>query len=293
MEIFGHRHIVNLKAEGKRVDKHTHGIGNFQVGAAAADSAQIDLAVVSVARYHITRGSEEQMGRRDFLLAAEGCGLFVVGGADGLADESLVVGVGQVGRNLAGTLTSLQLLGKELLGSLEGLALLSLLLVAYEVEIGVGLFLNGLPFESSAYLTNQQVGRTAVEHQMMNVHQQVDGVVGLHDFKAVERSLLQIERSYELVLVFIQFFLLHHAEGYLHGNAALGGLHDGVALGGEVNAELGMLAYHLLYALGQSVGIGTGGVGEQIGDVVDGRSGILQTLEVNTRLGIRQRHGFK
>ena len=55
------------------------------------------------------------MGWRDFLLAAECRRLVKVGRADGLTDISLRSSHGQVGGNLASTLTRLQLLGKELL----------------------------------------------------------------------------------------------------------------------------------------------------------------------------------
>ena len=105
---------------------------------------------------------------------------------------------------------------------------------------------------------------------MVDIHQQVDIIVGLYDFKTIERSLLQVKWSNELVFVCIQLFLLHHAERNLHGNAVLGGLCDGVALGGKVNAEFGMLTNYLFNTFSQLVGIGIGGVGEQVGDVVDG-----------------------
>ena len=144
------------------------------------------------------------------------------------------------------------------------------MLVGDEVEIGVRLIVGCLPFEGSIQLTDEQVGRAAVEHQMVDIHQQVDIIVGLHNLKTIERSLLQVKWSNKLVLVCIQLFLLHHAERNLHGNAVLGGLHDGVALGGEVNAEFGMLTNYLFNTFSQFFGIGVGGVGEQVGDVVDG-----------------------
>ena len=55
------------------------------------------------------------MCRSDFLLAAEVGGTFQVGRADSLANEALLCVLGQVGRNLAGTLAGLQPFGKELL----------------------------------------------------------------------------------------------------------------------------------------------------------------------------------
>ena len=46
------------------------------------------------------------MGRRDFLLAAESSCALVVGLANLFANPSLLVGLRQIGRNLAGTLAS-------------------------------------------------------------------------------------------------------------------------------------------------------------------------------------------
>ena len=116
MQVVGHRHVVDLQAEGKGVDKHTHRIRNLQVRAPAADGREIDLTVVGITRDDVTRGSEEKMGRRDILLTAEGSSTIHFGRTDGLADKALLVALGQVGRNLTAALTSLQFLCKELLG---------------------------------------------------------------------------------------------------------------------------------------------------------------------------------
>ena len=60
-----------------------------------------------------------------------------------------------------------------------------------------------------------------------------------------------------------------------------------------MHAELRMLVYHLLDAVGQLLCISSRGVSEQVRDIVDRRRRILQTLEINTRLSIRQGHTLK
>ena len=146
-QVFAHRHIVNLQSEGEGVDEHTHRVGNLQIRTSAADGAEIHLAVIGVTRDDIARGCEEEVSWCDLLLTAESGSLVVIRRADSLADKALLVCLGQIGRNLTRTFAGLQLLGEELLGGLEGITLLSLLLVADEIEIGIVFFLDSRSFE--------------------------------------------------------------------------------------------------------------------------------------------------
>ena len=214
-QVFAHRHIADVQTEGEGVDEHTHRIGNPQIRASAADGAEIHFAVVGVTRDDIARGSEEEVSRCNFLLTAEGGSLDIIGRADSLADKALLVSLGQVGRNLARAFTSLQFLGEELLGGLEGVSLLSLLLVADEIEIGIVLFLDGGTVERATYLTNQQIGRTTVEHEVMNIQKQMGSSFRLYDLETVERCFIQVERAHELILIGRQRLIAHLRDGYL------------------------------------------------------------------------------
>ena len=127
----------------------------------------------------------------------------------------MLVGLGQVGRNLTCSFAGLEFLSEELLGRLEGLAVFSFLLVADEVEVSIVLFLDSCSFECGAYLTNQQIGRTTVEHEVMNIHEQVGSTFGLHNLKAIEWCLLQVERTHELILVGRQRLITHLRDGHL------------------------------------------------------------------------------
>ena len=288
---FADRHIIDRHAECQRVDKHTHGVGNLEVAASAADGAEIDVAVVGVARHHVGGGTEEQVCRRDALVAAEGCQSLVVGQTDLLADMTLVVGLRQVGRNLAGTFTGLQTFGKELLCLVECFAVGGLLLVVGKVEVGICLTFDLTAFEGIVELTNEEVGRTAIEDEVMHVHQQVDNVARLHHFKAVERCLLEVEGLDKLVLVGCQLLGLHLDDGHFGDDGFVDNLHDGIALGGETHAQLGMQTYDTLDTLHQFSGIGTGRIGEQVGDVVDGGGRVLEALEIDACLGVGKRSG--
>ena len=176
------------------------------------------------------------MCRSYLLSAAEGCRFLEIGRTYCLTDKALFIRLGQVGRDLTTTLTGLQLLGKELLGSLKLVTLLSLLLVVDEVEIGVTFFLDGRTVEHIANLTNQQVGRTSVEQQVMNIHQQVYPARRLYHLEPIKRRLLQVKRLYELILVRRQCLIAHLNNRHLHGYAVCQSLHDGIALSGKMDA---------------------------------------------------------
>ena len=287
----GHRDIIDVQPEGERVDEHTHRVGYLQIGTPTAHGAEIHLAVVGIARDDIGRSGQEEVSRCDVLLSAETGHPVVIDSFDGLADVSLLVGFGQVGGYLAGSLAGLQFLSKELLCRLESLGLFGLLLVGHEVEVGVGFLLDGGAFEHLTELPDEEVGRTAVEDEMVDVHEQRDALLRLDHLEAVERRFLQVEGSDELILVLLQTLSAHLAHRNLYGCAVFGGLHDGVTLSREMHAKLRMGFHHLPNGISQTVGIRRSGEAEHVGDVVDGRRGILQTLEVDTRLGVGERNG--
>ena len=141
------------------------------------------------------------MCRRNIILTAV-CGCFIeVCRTDCLADKSLNIALWQVGRNLARAFAVLQLLGKEPLGSLETIAIHSFLLVCHKVKVGIALTLDVFPVEHTTYLTDKQVGRTAVEHQVMNIHQKMNAAFCLHYLKAIKRCFLKIKRTDKLILI--------------------------------------------------------------------------------------------
>ena len=287
-ELFN-RHIINVHAQGERIDKHTHRVGNLEVAAAAADGTQINVTVIGIARDDISRSTQEQVGWCNLLTTAEGCGTFQIYRTYSLANETLLIGFGQVGRNLAGTLTGLQFLGKELLGCLEGLAFLGSLLIGNKVQVVIGLFLNRIALKESIDLTNEQVGRASVKYQVMDIQQQVDTSRGLDHLGAVQGRFLQVERTNKLILVFRQFFFSHFGDIHLNGNAILGRLDNAVALGSKVDIQLGMRLNDKLHSISKTISVNTFGIGKQIRNVIDGRSRILQAVKINTRLCIGQR----
>ena len=285
-------HVADVQAQCQCVDKHTHRIGNLQVRTATAHRTEIDVAVVHVTRDDVRRSSKEQVCRGNLLTAAEGRqgrGTITAYRTDGLAYVALFGSLRQVGRYLTRTLAGLQFLGKELLGGTEVLALFSLLLVCHEVQVGIALLLNAIAVEQGTKLTDEQVGRTAVEQQVVDIHEQVYPTLGLHHLETIEGRLLQVERLHKVVLIGLQCLVGHLRDGHLHRYAVLQGLDNVVALCSEVDTQLRMLFYGLFDGSSQPLHLRTIGECQQIRNIVDGRGRILQTLEIDTRLGIGQR----
>ena len=281
--------VLNVQTKGKRVDEHTHRIGNLEVAAAAADRAEIDLAIVRVAGDDVSRRGKEEMRRRDVMLSAESCHLVEVGKTNSLADEALlVVTMTQVGRYLAGSFAGLQLLCKETLCLAELLGVFRCLLVGHEVEVRVRFLLYRLAFEPCAYLTDKQVGRATVEDKVMDVHEQMDGALRLDYLEAIKRRFLQVEGLHELILVARQSLIRHLGNRHLGRHAVLQGLDDGVAFRSEMHAEFGMAFHNSLDRLGKLACFCACGEGQQVRNVIDRRRGILQAIEVDACLGIAQ-----
>ena len=123
---------------------------------------------------------------------------------------------------------------------------------------------------------------------MVNVHQKMDGGGRLDNLTAVEGRLLQIERTHKLILIGGQGLIGHLCDGHLDRHAVRHCLHDGVALGSKVDAQFRMSLHNLLHDIGQTLRLYPCRESEQIGDVVDGRRGVLQTFEVDAGLGVAE-----
>ena len=117
----------------------------------------------------------------------------------------------------------------------------------------------------------------------------MDGGGCLDNLKAVEGRLLQIEGTHEVVLIGSQGLIGHLGDGHLDGHAVRHGLNDGISLSGKMDIQFGMGLSNALHGVSQTGSIDAGWIGQQIGDVVDGRRGVLQTVEVDAGLGVAER----
>ena len=86
--------------------------------------------------------------------------------------------------------------------------------------------------------------------------------------------------------------ITYRADGNLHCDAVGYCLNNFIALGCEVDMQFGMTLHYLLHRIGQSIGVSPCREGKHVGDVVDGRRGILQALIIDTRLGVAQRNAL-
>ena len=285
--------LANLAAHRQRVHEHTHGVADAQVRASVADGADADAFLIGETRQGIERRSKGEVGCRDVVLAAEGLHLFEVERCHNLAGVALLKWVGEVAGHLRHALALSQLGVEEVAGSLMLAASLCLLLFGHEVGIRQVLGLHFTTIHQVAQLMQEEVHRTAVDHQVMDVDQQAYMVLCGDDLEAVQRSLLQVERLHELALIGLQLLCRHRVACDDDFLLRIADLHHVGALAAEVYGELRMQLYQCRERLRQTVGIGVLREGQQCGEVVEGAGRLLQAVHVDAHLRIRQRsaHG--
>ena len=144
-------------------------------------------------------------------------------------------------------------------------ASLSLLLFGHEVGIRQVLGLHFTTIHQVAQLMQEEVHRTAVDHQVMDVDQQANVVLGGDDLEAVQGSLFQIERLHELALIGLQLLCRHRVACDDDFLLRIADLHHVGALAAEVYGELRMQFYQCRERLSQTVGIGVLRKGQQCG----------------------------
>ena len=137
-------------------------------------------------------------------------------------------------------------------------------------------------------MTDKQVGRTPIEHKMMDIHQEFDAAFGLHHFETVKGRLLKVKRTDELALVGGQFLVGHVCHGHFHGNVICQGLYNGITFCREMDAQFRMGLNHLFNGLCQPCGFNTGREAKQNRDIVNCRCRIADALEIHARLSIAQ-----
>ena len=227
------------------------------------------------------------MSRCDVVVAAEGIDGLDVKCGDGFADCSLDR-IGQVGTYLRGGLDDRQTVFEELRGGLIVFPTLCGLLCHHVVGIRLVFVLDGLSIHDAAQLLQEDVDRTTVEDQVMHIHHQIDLLLSRHDFKAIERSMAQVEGFHKLVLILCQFFLTHLLDRNLHSLLFVNGLHDTLFSVSKVNGHLRMLLHKGFDSLGQGSGVSMLREGNLVGYVIERCLRIFQTVKINSSLSITQ-----
>ena len=143
-----------------------------------------------------------------------------------------------------------------------------------------------------AYFTDENVGRASVEQQVMDIEQKMNSVFCLHDLETVEWSLLEIEGAYELILVAGQLCSGHRRNRHIDRHCIFCSLYDSVTLCSEVDVKFGMAINDTFNGTFQLLGINTGRISKQIGNIIDGRCRVFETFEIDTCLSIGKRECF-
>ena len=279
---------TDVGAEGKRVDEHAYRALNAEVAATAADCGDAQALVVGEARQGIEHGSQSEMSRRDLMLAAEVADGIHVNGRGGYSDDALVMRVRQVRRNLSRSFYCPQATLEVIACSGIVSALLCLLLCHDEGRIAHNLGFYLATIHQVAQLMEEDVVRTAVEHEMMEVREQIDLLRRLHNLQPVQRPLVQVEGPYELELIICQLFLAHLSQWDVDRLLQVLHLSNFGVFCLEMNAQLRMSLHKGPQGCGKSLHVGRERERYLQGYIVDSRGGVLHAIHIDTCLGIAQ-----
>ena len=207
---------------------------------------------------------------------------------DGFADGALD-GIRQVGTNLRGGLHHRHPFFEEVCGSLIFRPSLGGLFSHHVCGVIQVFGFDSLAIHEAAKLLQEDVGRAAVEHQMMHIHQQIGLLFGSHYFKTIERTRAEVERLREVLFILRQFFLTHLFHGNLYHLLQINGLYDTLIAIAEVDSHLRMRLDECLDSLGKCCCIGILLELNAIWNIVQRRGGILQAVEIDAGLGVGER----
>ena len=202
----------------------------------------------------------------------------------------MLLGIGQVGRDLGHAFHLAQTLLEEVLCSGEFLTAFSGFLCCHEVGIGVGLRFNLLAVEQVKHLRQKQVEGATVDDEVMDVHHQIYPLLGGDNLRTVERSLPQVEGLDELPLVMGYVFLLALALGNLYRLLKVHNLDNFRPCTSKMRLQLRMRLDEGLHSLGQQLDVHIFGETNKDWRVIYSGFGVLDGIHINTHLSIRQRN---
>ena len=222
------------------------------------------------------------------MLAAEVADGIHVDGRRGHSDDALVMRVRQVRRNLSRSFHCPQATLEVVACSGIVSTLLCLLLCHDESRIAHNLGFNLAAIHQVAQLMEEDVIRTAVEHKMMEVREQIDLLRRLHNLQPVQRSLVQVEGSYELELIVRQLVLAHLRQRDVDGLLQVLNLSNLGVFCLKVYAQLRMSLHKGPQCSGKCLHVGRERERYLQGYVVNSRGGVLHAIHINACLGIAQ-----
>ena len=214
------------------------------------------------------------------MLAAEVADGIHVDGRRGHSDDALVM------RNLSRSFYCPQATLEVVACSGIVSTLLCLLLCHDEGRIAHNLGVNLATIHQVAQLMEEDVVRTAVEHEMMEVGEQIDLLRRLHNLQPVQRPLVQVEGPYELELIVRQLFFAHLRQRDVDGLLEVLHLSNLGVFCLEMNAQLRMSLHECPQSCGKSLHVGRERERYLQGYIVDSRGGVLHAIHINTCLGI-------
>ena len=128
---------------------------------------------------------------------------------------ALLFRISEIGWYLCHVLHLAQTAPEERFGFCKLFAFLCLLLFCHKLRVGAHLRLDSFALQQVANLMDKHVVRCSVTYQVVNVTQQVHGVIRPDNLEAEEHIACEVERTDKLMLVTLQFAFCQCAFGYV------------------------------------------------------------------------------
>ena len=190
------------------------------------------------------------MGRCDIVIATESIYSLDVKSRDGLADCTLD-GIRQVGTYLRSGLHHRQPFLEKVRSSLIVSPTLGGLFSHHVGSIILVFVFDRLAVHEAAQLLQEDVNRTAIEYQVMHVHQQIGMLFGSHYLKTIKWACAEVEGLHKVLFILRQFLLAHLLERNLNNLLQINGLYDALIAITEMNRHLRMRLDECLDSLGK------------------------------------------
>ena len=180
-----HALFTNLCTQCQRVDKHSHCVADAQVGTPVTDGGDAQLLIVGKPCQRVEGGGKQVVCRRDVMLMTELLNGIEIQRCIYSAYGALIQRIGKVGRYFRCALYIAQSLLEETVSVSIFLTAFSGFLSCNEVSIGEGLGFYLLTVEQVKQLRQQDIERTAVHNEVVNIHHQIDCLFGCDNLYVV------------------------------------------------------------------------------------------------------------
>ena len=192
--------------------------------------------------------------------------------------DSCLNRIGQVGTNLRCCLNERKTVVEKVFCLLERIAVFGILLFGDIGCVRKCLVFNGDTIKNITKFPQEKVKGCSVEDKMVDIHQQIDMLLGGDYLKTIERSFAKVEGLDKIVFVCRQIFLAHLFYWNVHNLFWIDGLHNTLFTVTKVNCHLKMMFNESIESINQSSSICSLRESYFVRNIIERCLGVLKTV---------------